>query len=64
MVAEDDHILAIVQEKLCNQSCTRREGDLKTWIGKVESRLWALVVMAIIQICAIGGILFEVVIRK
>jgi hypothetical protein len=38
--------------------------DLKDWVSKLDGRLWALLVIAIVQLVALGGILVEAVSKR
>jgi hypothetical protein len=55
----DDHIKVVVQETLCNEVCAKRENDLKQWISKIDSRLWAIVAGLVFNLIGVVAVLLK-----
>lgn len=45
---DDDHIVQLVQDKLCNISCARRESELVSWVKGIESKFWFFVISSLL----------------
>ena len=49
---------------ITRRECDKCYGGMRDWIAKIDGRVWALLVMGFVQLCALIGILLEKVLSK